>query len=156
MLLQLFVLYYGFGEYVRLGPMEAAVIGLGLNYAAYEAEVYRGALLAIPRGQGEAARALGMGRLQTLRYVMVPQALRLALPAMTNDFVALLKDSSLVSVIAVIELTKRMQIAAVDVGSYLIPGLACAALYLALSLPLSELARRLERRLARDQRPHAL
>jgi polar amino acid transport system substrate-binding protein len=155
-LLQLFVLYYGFGELVRLGPVQAAVLGLGLNYAAYEAEVYRGALLAIPRGQSEAARALGLGPWQTLRYVMVPQALRLALPPMTNDFVALLKDSSLVSTITVIELTKRMSVAAIDLGSYLIPGLLCAALYLALSLPLSELARLLERRLARDQRPHAL
>lgn len=155
-LLQLFLLYYGLGEYVSLGPVQAAVLGLGLNYAAYEAEVYRGALLAIPRGQSEAARALGFGPWQTLRYVMVPQALRLALPPMTNDFVALLKDSSLVSTITVIELTKRMSIAAVDVGSYLVPGLLCAALYLALSLPLSELARRLERRLARDQRPLAL
>src|SRR5690606_10460263 len=138
-LLQLFVLYYGLGEYVSLGPMQAAVLGLGLNYAAYEAEVYRGALLAIPRGQGEAARALGLGPWQALRFVMVPQALRLALPPMTNDFVALLKDSSLVSTITVIELTKRMSVAAVDLGSYLIPGLLCAALYLALSLPLAEL-----------------
>jgi polar amino acid transport system substrate-binding protein len=75
---------------------------------------------------------------------------------MTNDFVALLKDSSLVGLIAVIELTKRMQIAAVDMRGWLIPGLACAALYLALSVPLSELARRLERRLSRDQRPTTL
>ena len=155
-LLQLFVLYYGLGEVVRLGPMSAAVLGLGLNYAAYEAEVYRGALLAIPRGQSEAARALGLGPWQTLRHVLVPQGLRLALPPMTNDFVALLKDSSLVSTITVIELTKRMSVAAIDLGSYLIPGLLCAALYLALSLPLAELARRLERRLGRDQRPLAL
>lgn len=156
-LLQLFVLYYGLpAAGIRLDPMEAAVIGLGMNYAAYEAEVYRGALLAIPRGQAEAARALGLGPGQTLRHVMVPQALRLALPAMTNDFVALLKDSSLVSVIAVIELTKRMTIAAVDLRSWIVPGIACAAFYLVLSFPLSELARRLERRLARDQRPHAL
>ncbi len=156
-LLQLFVIYYGLPSVgLKLGPLQAAIIGLGLNYAAYEAEVYRGALLAIPRGQAEASRALGMGPWQTLRHVMVPQALRLALPAMTNDFVALLKDSSLVSVIAVIELTKRMTIAAVDVRSWIIPGLVCAAFYLALSFPLSELARRLERRLARDQRPHAL
>src|SRR6185436_4011516 len=132
------------------------VLGLGLNYAAYEAEVYRGALLAIPRGQSEAARALGLGPWQTLRHVLVPQGLRLALPPMTNDFVALLKDSSLVSTITVIELTKRMSVAAIDLGSYLIPGLLCAALYLALSLPLAELARRLERRLGRDQRPLAL
>jgi polar amino acid transport system substrate-binding protein len=155
-LLQLFVLYYGLSAYINLGPVEAAVLGLGLNYAAYEAEVYRGALLAIPRGQSEASRALGMGPWQTLRHVMIPQALRLALPPMTNDFVSLLKDSSLVSVITVIELTKRMTIAAVDMRGWLIPGIACAALYLALSFPLSELARRLERRLARDQRPHAL
>ncbi len=155
-LLQLYVLYYGLDDYIQLGPVQAAVIGLGLNYAAYEAEVYRGALLAIPRGQGEAARALGLGPWQTLRHVMVPQALRLALPPMTNDFVSLLKDSSLVSVITVIELTKRMTIAAVDLRGWLVPGIACAVMYLALSFPLSELARRLERRLSRDQRPHAL
>ncbi|HEU4612642.1 MAG TPA: ABC transporter substrate-binding protein/permease [Kofleriaceae bacterium] len=155
-LLQLFVLYYGLAPYYSLGPVQAAVLGLGLNYGAYEAEVYRGALLAIPRGQTEAAKALGMGPLQTLRHVLLPQALRLALPPMTNDFVSLLKDSSLVSVITVIELTKRMTIAAVDMRGWLIPGLACAGLYLALSFPLSELARLLERRLARDQRPHAL
>jgi polar amino acid transport system substrate-binding protein len=155
-LLQLYVLYYGLAPYVSLGPISAAVIGLGLNYGAYEAEVYRGALLAIPRGQTEAAKALGLGAGATLRHVLLPQALRLALPPMTNDFVSLLKDSSLVSVITVIELTKRMTIAAVDLRGWLVPGVACALLYLALSVPLSELARRLERRLARDQRPLAL
>jgi polar amino acid transport system substrate-binding protein len=155
-LLQLFVLYYGLAPYWALGPAQAAIVGLGLNYAAYEAEVYRAALLAIPRGQVEAAKALGLAPRQTLRYVLLPQALRHALPPMTNDFVSLLKDSSLVSVITVIELTKRMTISAVDMRGWLVPGLACAALYLALSLPLSELARRLERRLARDQRPQAL
>jgi polar amino acid transport system substrate-binding protein len=155
-LLQLFVLYYGLAPYYSFSPITAAVLGLGLNYAAYEAEVYRGALLAIPRGQTEAAKALGMGPTQILRHVLLPQALRLALPPMTNDFVSLLKDSSLVSVITVIELTKRMTIAAVDMRDWLVPGVACATLYLALSFPLSELARRLERRLARDQRPQAL
>ena len=155
-LLQLYLIYFGLGKYLALGPVTAAVLGLGLNYAAYEAEVYRGALLAIPRGQSEAARALGLGPWQSLRHVLVPQATRLALPAMTNDFVSLLKDSSLVGTISVIELTKRMQILGADLRSWLVPGLACAAFYLVLSLPLSELARRLERRLARDQRPHAL
>jgi polar amino acid transport system substrate-binding protein len=155
-LLQLFVLYYGLAPYYSLAPVTAAVLGLGLNYGAYEAEVYRGALLAIPRGQTEAAKALGMSPTQILRHILLPQALRLALPPMTNDFVSLLKDSSLVSVITVIELTKRMTIAAVDLRGWLVPGLLCAALYLALSFPLSELARRLERRLARDQRPQAL
>jgi polar amino acid transport system substrate-binding protein len=155
-LLQLFVLYYGIASYIHLGPVEAAVLGLGLNYAAYEAEVYRGALLAIPRGQTEAAKALGMRPREILRHVLIPQALRTALPPMTNDFVSLLKDSSLVSVITVIELTKQMQVAAADLRSWLVPGVLCAVLYLALSLPLSELARWLERRLGGDQRPHAL
>jgi polar amino acid transport system substrate-binding protein len=155
-LLQLFVLYYGIASYVHLGPVQAAVLGLGLNYGAYEAEVYRGALLAIPRGQTEAAKALGMRPRQILRHVLMPQALRNALPPMTNDFVSLLKDSSLVSVITVIELTKQMQVAAADLRSWLVPGVLCAVLYLALSLPLSELARWLERRLGGDQRPHAL
>src|SRR4029079_6056729 len=113
-LLQLWGLYDALSRDVSLDPIQAAVLGLGLNYAAYEAEVYRGALLAIPRGQGEAARALGLGPWQTLRYVMVPQAFWLSLPQMTNDFVALLKDSSLVSVIAAIELTKRMQMASLE------------------------------------------
>ena len=155
-LLQLYVIYYGLAPYHAFGPMQAAILGLGMNYGAYEAEVYRGALLAVPRGQLEAARALGLGPWQSLRHVVGPQALRLALPPMTNDFVALLKDSSLVSVITVIELTKRMTIAATDLRGWLVPGLACAGLYLVLSLPLSEIARRLERRLARDQRPHTL
>ncbi|MFO0749757.1 MAG: ABC transporter substrate-binding protein/permease [Myxococcota bacterium] len=155
-LLQLFVLYYGLAPYWDLDPMAAAVLGLGLNYAAYEAEVYRGAILAIPRGQTEASKALGLGPWQSLWYVLIPQAVTIALPPMTNDFVSLLKDSSLISVITVIELTKRMTIAAVDLQGWLVPGLACAALYLALSFPLSELGRRLERKLSRDQRPRTL
>ena len=77
-----------------------------------------------------------------------PQALRLALAPMTNDFVALLKDSSLVSVITVVELTKQTTIFAANIGSWFVPGLMCAALYLVLSLPVSHLARRLERSVA--------
>jgi polar amino acid transport system substrate-binding protein len=152
LLLQLYVLYFALAPLIRLGALSAAVLGLSLNYAAYEAEIHRGALLAVPKGQGEAARSLGLGRWQALRYVLLPQSLRIALPAMTNDFVALLKDSSLVSVITVVELTKRMTIAAVDLRSWLLPGLACAGLYLAMSYPLSRLADLLERRLRHD--PH--
>jgi polar amino acid transport system substrate-binding protein len=152
LLLQLYVLYFALAPLVRLGAMSAAILGLSLNYAAYEAEIHRGALNAIPRGQGEAARSLGLGRWQVLRHVLLPQSFRIALPAMTNDFVALLKDSSLVSVITVIELTKRMTIAAVDLRGWLVPGLACAALYLAMSYPLSRLADRLDKSLRHD--PH--
>lgn len=155
-LLQLYVVYLGLGPYYAMSPVTAAILTLGMNYGAYEAEVYRGALLGIPRGQSEAARALGLSPGQSLRHVILPQALRLALPPMTNDFISLLKDSSLVSVISVIELTKQMTISAAELQDWLLPGLACAGLYLLLSVPLSELARRLERRLARDQRAHAL
>jgi polar amino acid transport system substrate-binding protein len=145
-LLQLFVLYYGLASVVRLPAFLAAVLGLGLNYAAYESEIYRAALQAIPRSQLEAGRTLGLSEAQILRLVRGPQALRLALAPMTNDFVALLKDSSLVSVITVVELTKQTAIYATNIGSWVVPGLLCAAIYLAMSLPLSRLARRLERR----------
>ncbi|HVU49520.1 MAG TPA: ABC transporter substrate-binding protein/permease [Polyangia bacterium] len=146
-LLQLFVIYYGLAPVLALSPWWAAILGLGLNYAAYEAEIYRAGLAAVPRGQMEAAWALGMSTPVALRRVVLPQALRIALPGMTNDFIALLKDSSLVSVITVVELTKRMTIAAVDLRGWLGPGLLCAALYFAMSYPLARLARRLERRL---------
>lgn len=145
-LLQLFVIYYGLSGVVRLPAFAAAVLGLGLNYAAYESEIYRSALEAIARPQLEAARTLGLSEFQILRLVRGPQALRLALAPMTNDFVALLKDSSLVSVITVVELTKQTAIYATNVGSWVVPGLLCALAYLALSLPLSHAARRLERR----------
>ncbi len=145
-LLQLFVLYYGLSSWVRLPAFVAALLGLGLNYAAYESEIYRGALEAVPKGQLEAARTLGLSEGQVLRLVRGPQAFRLALAPMTNDFVALLKDSSLVSVVTVVELTKQTAIFATNVASWAIPGALCAALYLAMSLPLARLARRLENR----------
>ena len=147
-LLQLYVLYYGLAPLLTLDAFTAAVVGLGLNYAAYESELYRAGLEAVPLGQSEAALALGMSRWLALRRIVLPQALRVALPGMANDFIALLKDSSLVSVITVVELTKQMTITAVDVRGWLGPGVLCAALYLAMSYPLSRLARRLERRLA--------
>jgi polar amino acid transport system substrate-binding protein len=145
-LLQLFVLYYGLAAAIRLPAFAAALLGLGLNYAAYESEIYRAALEAISSGQLEAARTLGLSERQVLTLVRAPQAFRLALAPMTNDFVALLKDSSLVSVLTVLELTKQTQIFATNLGSWVVPGAMCAALYLAMSLPLAALARRLERR----------
>jgi polar amino acid transport system substrate-binding protein len=145
-LLQLFVIYYGLASVIRLPAFVAALLGLGLNYAAYESEIYRSALLAVPRGQLEAARILGFTRMQALRLIRAPQAFRLALAPMTNDFVALLKDSSLVSMLTVVELTKQTQIFATNIGSWVVPGILCALLYLAMSLPLGHLARRLEER----------
>ena len=145
-LLQLFVIYYGLASVIKLPAFLAALAGLALNYAAYESEIYRGALEAVPNGQLEAARTLGLTERQVLRLVRGPQAFRLALAPMTNDFVALLKDSSLVSVLTVVELTKQTQIFATNLGSWVIPGTLCAAMYLVMSLPLGALARRLEER----------
>ncbi|MDB4934682.1 MAG: Amino acid transporter binding protein and permease protein [Labilithrix sp.] len=146
-LLQLYLLYYGLAPVLKLGALTAAVVGLGMNYAAYEAEVYRAGMQAVPKAQMEAALALGMTTRLALRRVVLPQAVRHAIPNVTNDFIALLKDSSLVSVITVVELTKQMTITAIDVRTWLGPGLTCAALYFAMSYPLGILARRLERKL---------
>jgi len=145
-LLQLFVLYYGIAAAIRLPAFGAAFLGLALNYSAYESEIYRSALEAISPGQLEAAKTLGLSARQTLVLIRGPQAFRLALAPMTNDFIALLKDSSLVSVLTVMELTKQTQIFATNLGSWVLPGTLCAALYLAMSLPLAALAARLERR----------
>jgi polar amino acid transport system substrate-binding protein len=145
-LLQLFVLYYGIAAAIRLPAFAAALLGLALNYAAYESEIYRSALEAVSIGQLEAGRTLGLSERQVLRLIRGPQAFRLALAPMTNDFVALLKDSSLVSVLTVVELTKQTQIFATNLGSWVVPGALCAALYLAMSLPLAAVARRLEKR----------
>jgi len=145
-LLQLFVLYYGLAAAVRLPAFVAALLGLALNYAAYESEIYRSALEAVSVGQLEAARTLGLTERQVLTLVRAPQAFRLALAPMTNDFIALLKDSSLVSVLTVLELTKQTQIFATNIGSWVVPGILCAGLYLAMSLPLAALARQLEAR----------
>jgi polar amino acid transport system substrate-binding protein len=145
LLLQLFVLYFGLAAFIQLPAFVAALLGLGLNYAAYESEIYRGALEAVPGGQLDAARTLGLSERQILVLVRAPQAFRLALAPMTNDFVALLKDSSLVSVITVVELTKETSIFAANIGSWVVPGMMCAAMYLAMSLPLARVARRIER-----------
>jgi polar amino acid transport system substrate-binding protein len=131
---------------IRLPAFLAAVIGLAVNYSAYEAEIYRAGLLAIPVGQMEAALSLGMTKWTALRRVIVPQAVRLVVPPVTNDFIALFKDTSICSVITVVELTKSYSILANSTGAYLEFFAVTALLYMMMSYPLSLLARRLERR----------
>jgi polar amino acid transport system substrate-binding protein len=148
LLIQLFILYYGLPNIgITLSPLAAAVIGLGMNYAAYEAEVYRAGMEAVPRGQMEAALSLGMTRSLALRRIVFPQAFRISLPAVTNDFIALFKDSSIVSVIAMVELTKTYSILAATTLRYFELGVIVAILYFGMSWPLALVARRLERRL---------
>jgi polar amino acid transport system substrate-binding protein len=154
-LLLLYFLYYGLpsvgaslglGDALKLQADHAAILGLGLNYAAYEAEIYRGGIGSIPAGQWEAAASLGMSSGLTLRRIILPQAIRVILPPMTNDFVGLFKDTSVVSIIAVVELSKQYQIISKSSMKYAEIGLVTAALYLIMSVPLAHLSRYLEKR----------
>jgi polar amino acid transport system substrate-binding protein len=148
LLIQLYILYYGLPNIgITMSPLAAAVLGLGMNYAAYESEIYRAGLNAVAKGQMETALSLGMSRNHALRWVILPQALRIALPGITNDSIALFKDSSLVSVIAMVELTKTYNILAATTLRFFDLGLVVAILYFAMSYPLSLLSRRLEERL---------
>ncbi|HEX7446101.1 MAG TPA: ABC transporter substrate-binding protein/permease [Pirellulales bacterium] len=151
LLLLLFFLYFGVAHYLEawhlaLPAVGAAIAGFGLNYAAYESEIYRSSIQAVPQGQWEAARALSMSDPVTFRRIVFPQAIRTALGPMTNDLVALFKDTSLVSVIAVRELTKEYLILSRSSLKFVELGLLTAALYLAMSIPLGYLSRYLERR----------
>lgn len=153
-LLLLYFLYYGLADlsgfyglgFLKLAPLHAAILGLGLNYASYEAEIYRAGIGSIPAGQWEAAASLAMPGALTFRRIILPQAIRVILPPMTNDFVALFKDTSIVSMIAVVELSKQYQILSKSSMKYLEIGALTAALYLVMSVPLGYLSRRLERR----------
>ena len=149
LLIQLFIIFYGLPSVgIRLTPFLAAVIGLGLNYSAYEAENYRAGIQSIPRGQLDAAAALGLTRRQTIRRIVIPQAIRLVIPPVTNDFIAMLKDSSLVSVITMVELTKVYGELASTYYDYIGIGILTAAMYLLMGLPIARLSRYVERRLA--------
>ncbi len=142
LMLQLFVLFY----LLKLPTWVAGIGGLAINYSAYEAEIYRAGLQAIPVGQMEAALALGMSRRLALRRVIVPQAVRIVIPPITNDFIALFKDTSVCSVITLVELTKQYSILGNSTGGWMEFALATSVLYLAMSLPLSWFSRRSERR----------
>lgn len=143
LMLQLYVLFY----VLRLPPWVAGIGGLAINYSAYEAEIYRAGLQAIPPGQMEAGLALGMSRSLALRRVVVPQAVRIVIPPVTNDFIALFKDTSVCSVITLIELTKQYSILANSTGGVVEFAVTASVLYLAMSVPLSWFSRWSERRL---------
>ena len=148
-LVQLLFLYFGLPVIgIAMPGWLTALVGLGLNYAAYESQVYRAALEAIPLGQWEAAYSLGMSPLLAFRRIILPQAFRIALPPMTNDFVSLFKDTSVAFAISVWELATAYRELANASGQFLLLGLAVSAFYLVMSLPMAHLARLLERRLS--------
>ncbi len=154
LVLQLYVIYFLIPEMLRfvmpdsqfsISAFWSAVAGLAINYSAYEAEIYRAGLQAIPKGQMEAALSLGMTRNLALRRIIVPQATRIVIPPVTNDFIALFKDTAVCSVITVVELSKEYYIQARNTGAIVELGVLTAFLYLAMSYPLSLLAGRLEK-----------
>jgi polar amino acid transport system permease protein/polar amino acid transport system substrate-binding protein len=153
LLIQLLFIFYGLPHIgLQLSPFVAGVLGLGLNYAAAEAENYRAGLLSVPEGQWQAAQALGLSQSKTLRLVIVPQAIRFVLPPLTNDFIALLKDSSLVSALTLLELTGAYNRLATETFDYFGTGLLVAIIYLLIGLPFVRIARFLERRIARARK----
>ncbi len=157
LLVQLLLIFYGLptlapmlpeplSHWVCLSPFVAGVLALAINYSAYESEIYRAGLLAVPKGQMEAARALGMTHLQALLHVVFPQAIRTVIPPVTNDFIMLLQDSSLVSMITIVELTRTYQCLAATHFNYFETGLLVAGFYLLLGFPFIRLARRFEKK----------
>lgn len=165
LLVQLLLIFYGLptlaphlphplSSWICLSPFVAGVLALGINYSAYEAEIYRAGLLSVPTGQMEAARALGMTHYQALWHVVFPQTIRIVIPPVTNDFIMLLQDSSLVSMITIVELTRTYQCLAATYFNYLGTGLLVALFYLLLGFPFILLARRFEKRLTYHIRKH--
>jgi polar amino acid transport system substrate-binding protein len=145
LLIQLYIIYYGLPRLgIWMDPLTAGIIGLGINYSAYEAENYRAGLVAVPVDQVEAASALAMSRWQSLRYVVFPQAIRMVIPPVTNDFISLMKDSSLVSMITIVELAQRYNLLASTYYDYFGIGLVVATIYLVLGMPFIRIARMAE------------
>ena len=148
-MLQLFFIFFFLPEIGIVVPaFGTAILGLAVNYSAYESEIYRAGLQAVPLGQTEAALALGMTHAQALRRVVVPQAVRIVIPPVMNDFIALFKDTSVCSVVTLVELTKRFSV--LSQSTQATPELMAmtAVLYLLMSYPLSLASRRLEKRMA--------
>jgi polar amino acid transport system permease protein len=149
LLLQLFLIYFGLVQIgIDLPAFVAGVIGLGLHFAVYNSELIQTSILAVDRGQMEAARTLGLSRGQALRKVVIPQAVRDVIPPIGNNMIALLKDSALVSVIGVSELTLSAQLA---IGRTYRPFefyVLAAVVYYVINLGMEAVQRRIERRIA--------
>ncbi|MDZ7748157.1 MAG: amino acid ABC transporter permease [Halofilum sp. (in: g-proteobacteria)] len=144
-LVQLFLVYYGLPSLgIRLEPFVAGVLALGLNTSAYQAEYFRGAIQSLPAGQMLAARSIGMGRLQALRWIVLPQALRLVIPPWSNELILMLKYSSIVFFATVTDLMGAGRIIAGETFRYFEVFIIVALMYLAIVLVLSWGLRRFE------------
>ncbi len=154
LLMQLFYIYYALGGVFQASPMVAAVASLSFCYGAYMGEVFRAGILAVPKGQTEAARSLGFTRTQTMFTVILPQAMRTIIPPVGNECIALLKDTSLVSVIAVADLLRRGREYASQTFEYFETYTVIALVYLIITLLLSKGLSHVEGRLSSYDRRH--
>ena len=147
-LVQLFIIYFGLSDLgLEFDPVSAAIVGLGINGAAYVGEIYRAGIEATHRGQMEAALSLGMTPLKAMRFIILPQAVRLMLPPLCNYAILLVKDTAIISTIAAPEIMFEARRLVQSTFMHSISGqiyLLCALFYLALTLPLSYVAERLE------------
>jgi L-cystine transport system permease protein len=150
LLLQLFIIFFGLPSLgITLDPWPSAIIALSLNVGGYASEAVRGAILAVPRGQWEAAMTVGMGPTTTLRRVVLPQAARIAVPPLSNTLISLVKDTSLVSVVLVTELMRKAQEIAGQTFEYFTLYSVAAVYYWVVCFLLSIGQARLETRLSR-------
>jgi polar amino acid transport system permease protein/cystine transport system permease protein len=147
-LVQLFIIYFGLSDLgLEFDPVSAAIVGLGINGAAYVGEIYRAGIEATHRGQMEAALSLGMTPFKAMRFIILPQAVRVMLPPLCNYAILLVKDTAIISTIAAPEIMFEARRLVQATFMHGISGqiyLLCALFYLALTLPLSYLAQRLE------------
>lgn len=152
LLVQIFYIYYALGRIVHIPDIYSAVIAMAVCYGAYMGEIFRAGIQSIPKGQMEAARSLGMTHTQAMRHIIVPQAFKVVLPPIGNEFIALLKDSSLVSILAVSDLLRRGREFASESFSYFETYTIVALIYLVLTLFLSKVIGIMEERVGVDKR----
>jgi len=151
LLVQLFYIFYALGRLVIVPATASAVIAMAICYGAYMAEIFRAGIESIPKGQMEAARSLGMTSSQAMRHVILPQAVKTILPPIGNEFVALLKDSSLVSILAVSALLRRGREFASESFTYFETYTMVALIYLIITLVFSKLISLMEEKIRADQ-----
>ncbi|AXH11743.1 amino acid ABC transporter permease [Halarcobacter bivalviorum] len=148
LLIQLFFIYYGLPQVgISMSSHEAAIIGLSLNFGAYMSEIVRAGIQGVDKGQAEAAKSLGMNNLQILVYIIYPQALKLSLPSLTNTYAAILKDSSLVSVLSITELTRAGQLIYVRTYEPFEIYLTLGVFYFVMTYTISVISKKIEKRL---------
>ncbi len=152
LLVQIFYIYYALAKLVKIPPMASAIIAMAVCYGAYLGEIIRAGIQSIPRGQMEAALALGLSRRKAMRHIILPQTLKVVLPPIGNEFIALLKDSSLVSILAISDLFRRGREFAAHTFEYFETFTVISLVYLILTLFFSWLVGLMEVRLSRDVR----